>query len=498
MDGTVVTIRPVVPARLARLRLAALCAAALLLGGCTSVRDYLGNGLKVGPRYGRPAAPVEQDWIDVHDQHLGGDSRELSRWWSVFNDPVLDALVADSARQNLTLREAGFRVLQARAARNITVGGFFPQTQSFGGDYTRATLSKARANTSFLPTRTFDQWDTGFNLAWELDFWGRYRRAIEAADADLDASVEGYDAVLVTLLGDVAQSYVELRTAQRQLALAQANVELQHETLTLADARFRGGQSSELDRDQAQSNLSQTEALVPLYESHARQAANQLCILMGLAPFELEARLGPAPIPQPPAQVALGMPAQLLGRRPDIRAAERRAAAQCARIGVAQSELYPHIALTGTVGYASQNLNQLLTGRAFAGTVGPSFQWNVLNYGRLRNNVRLQDARFQELVTTYQQAVLSAQGEVENGIIEYIKAHDRVAALAEGVAATQRAVQLSLVQYKGGITDFNRVALLQQNLVTQQDRLALAQGEMAGALIKVYRALGGGWEIRMQ
>ncbi len=472
-------------------------AATLVTSGCTSFREYRANRHKVGPNYLRPDAPVESEWIDSADRRIASESTDMSHWWSMFNDPVLDGLIDESTAQNLTLREAGFRVLQARAQRNIQAGNLFPQRQTMSGGYSRNEISKLNTNTSFIPTRFFSQHEVGFNLSWELDFWGRFRRSVEAAEAELDATVEGYDAVLVTLQGDIAETYVEVRTIQRQLTLVRANVKLQQQTLDLTEARAKAGLTSELDLAQAQSNLSQTQALIPLFEAELRLATNLLCVLLGTPPVAIEERLGSAPIPTAPDRIAVGIPAELLSRRPDIRRAEREAAAQSARIGIATADLYPRISINGTIGSSAALFSNLLQDRSFYGNVGPAYQWNILNYGRLKNNIRLQDARFQELVATYQQAVLKAEEEAENGLVRFLKAQERAAALATSVQASEKAVELALTQYKGGLVDFNRVALLELNLVQQQDLQAQAQGNIARGLIDLYRALGGGWEHRL-
>jgi len=389
-------------------------------------------------------------------------------------------------------------VLEARAARAIAAGNFFPQTQDAAGAYSRSAVSALNANTSFIQQRFANQWDIGFNLAWELDFWGRFRRAIEAADADLDASVEDYDDVLVTLLGDVASTYVRIRTIERQLVLVQTNIQLQRDTLVIADARFRGGQVSELDVDQARSNLAQTEALVPQFEIQLRQANNQLCILLGIPPEDLVRTIGAGAIPAAPPEVAVGVPADLLVERPDVRRAERLVAGQSARVGVAVSELYPHIAVTGTVGFSAAQFNDLFQNRSQQGSIGPSFQWNLLNYGRLLNNIRLHDARLAELIVAYQSTVLQANKEVEDALVVFLRSQQRARSLAVSVDAAQRAANIAVAQYKAGIIDFNRVALIEQNLVSQQDLLAQTQGQIAVGLVDTYRALGGGWQIRLE
>ncbi len=466
-------------------------------GGCTTFSEYVHNGFKVGPNYQRPAAPVATDWIDSDDQRIRKQEDDLSHWWSVLDDPALDALVADAYRQNLTLRDAGFRILQARALLGVSIGNFFPQTQYAYGDALRDAYSQKAANRSYLTQRFFNQWDLGFGLAWELDFWGRFRRAIEAADADLNASVEYYDDVLVTLLGDVATAYVNIRIYEQQIMLTRANVELQRETLKLVKARFEGGQVSELDVDQAQSLLSQTEAQIPVLEISLRTANNQLCVLMGRPMVNLEPQIGPENIPTAPTDVIVGIPADLLRRRPDVRVAERMAAGQAARIGVAVSDWYPHISIVGTLDYQAQDFQHLFSGRAIQGDVGPSFQWNILNYGRILNNVRATDALFQQLVVDYQQTVLVAQQEAENGLITFVKSQEQAKDLMESVVAAQNAVIIALAQYKAGMIDFNRVALLEQNLVTYQNQQAQARGNIALGLVQTYRALGGGWSMRL-
>jgi NodT family efflux transporter outer membrane factor (OMF) lipoprotein len=470
--------------------------AAQLLTGCTSARDYIRNGFKVGPNYGRPPAAVAPDWLDAKDPRVRKDREDLSQWWAIFKDTNLDTLIQTAYRQNLTLREAGFRVLQARAQLGIAVGEFFPQSQTANGGFIHTQRSRQVENIPAAIPTTFSQWDLGFSLAWELDIWGQFRRAIEAADDNLDASVEGYDFVLVTLLADVATYYVQLRTLEQQLAYLRANVVLQRESLSIAQAQFKGGQVTELDPDQAQSLLSQTESEIPAVEAAIRQTANQLCILLGIPPEHLREKLGEAPIPKTPTDVAVGIPADLLRRRPDVRRDERLAAAQCAAIGIAEADFYPAVTILGTIGYSADQFGSLFNAKSFRGTIGPSFQWNILNYGRILNNVRQQDAKFQELVAHYQNTVLQANAEVENGLATFLNSQEQAKDLAQSVTAAEKAVKVAIAQYKGGQVDYNRVSTLEQNLVQYQSQLAQANGQIAQGLIQVYRALGGGWQIR--
>jgi NodT family efflux transporter outer membrane factor (OMF) lipoprotein len=491
--------------------LALLVTAVVLSGCCTPWREYVRNGFKVGPNYGKPPAPVAKDWIDAGDRRVRTESDDLSKWWTVFNDPVLDSLICSAYRQNLTLRVAGMRVLEARAQLATAVGNIFPQTQTATGDFKWNGLSLETAN-NFLQfsvppgglagvtfpafKRWYGQWDLGFNLSWELDFWGRLRRAIEAGSASLDASVENYDDVLVTLLGQVATAYANLRITEQRIKYAQENVKLQRETLAIAEARFRNGTVTKLDVAQARSTLEQTQATIPELEISRRQFNNQLCVLLGIPPEELRAKLGPGPIPTAPVEAAVGIPADLLRRRPDVRKAERQAAAQSAQIGVAEAEFYPHFYINGTWQYSAEFFKNLWSSSALNGNIGPTFTWNILNYGRILNNVRLQEATFQELVAAYQSTVLSAAQDVENGLVTFLQAQQRTKFQAASVKDAEEAVQIAVAQYKAGIVDFTRVTQLQQNLVTQQDVLAQAQGEIATGLIQVYKALGGGWQIR--
>lgn len=456
-------------------------------------------GCKVGPEYGKPDAPFGNDWIDGENPRLVGQLEDPKSWWVVFGDQQLNALVERAASDNLTLKEAGMRVAEARYQRRITAGSLFPQQQSVYGQHNYRQLSQNNAN--FFPglaLREFDQVALGMDAAWELDFWGRFRRSVEAADAELNSSIERFDDAMVVLLAEVASTYIEIRTLERRLAYARENLDIQRGTLELVTRKFEGGAVSELDVAQSNVNVKQTEAAIPALEIAHRQACNRLCTLMGMPPVDLDQILGrTGVIPLPPEQVALGVPADLLRQRPDVRRIERQLAAQSARIGVAKSEFYPHISITGAIGVESKFGSTLFEKGSVAGYAGPSFRWNVLNYGRIKNNVLLQDAAFQRLAYTYQNSVLEANRQVEDALVSFIKTHDRIASLEEGVESAIKTVTISEVQYREGAIDFNRVFLLQTEKVRQQDQLAIAQGELARSLVAVYKGLGGGWQIRL-
>jgi NodT family efflux transporter outer membrane factor (OMF) lipoprotein len=474
--------------------LAALAVGALALGGCTSPMEYLRNGFKVGPQYTTPPAPVAEQWIDSNDVRLHTQTDDLSTWWAVFDDPTLDSLMVDAYRQNLTLREAGFRILAARAQYGIAFGNFFPQLQTMNGSYQRRVIQQIYGQ----------QWTYGFNMAWELDFWGRFRRAILSSEASLDASVFNYDDILVTLLGDVADAYVRIRTSQRRIQLLQNVIRVQQDVYNFITERLRAGFRgvTDLDKAQAESDLRQSQAQVEQLQIDLRQSENSLCTLLGIPAIDLSPRLNAAAktgIPIPPDYAVIGVPADLLRRRPDVRRAERLAAAQAEQIGIATSDLYPAFTISGSIGWQNASLHKLVEPGSFTGAVGPSFQWNLLNYGRLVNNIRLQDATFNALVTNYQNTVVQASADVENGIVTFLRAQKRARLLSESVDAAYRALAVIVGQYEAGLAgvDFNRYAVILQSLVTQQDSWAQSQGQIGLGLIQVYRGLGGGWQIRL-
>ncbi len=470
----------------------------LSLSGCTSFEDYIHNGFKVGPNYCPPPAPVARHWIDEVDIQAT-PCQDISCWWALFHDATLDRLIVCSYRQNLTLREAAFRILQARATLGISKGEIFPQTQTATGGYQRLSQSQNTVRGPLLGAPFYDQWNSGFNLAWEIDFWGRLRRAIASADAQLDASVADYDQVLVTLLGDVASNYVEIRTDQERLRYLRQNVTILELVLKWTKRREAVGfRTTPLDVHQTESNLEQAVSGIPLLEMDMGIAEDRLCTLLGMPPVDIRNMLGEDIIPRAPPELAIGIPADLLRRRPDVRRAERLAAAQSEQIGIAQADLYPAFTISGTLGWQSQSFCNLFAPGSLNSNVGPSFQWNLLNYGRIANNVRLQDAKFREQVITYQQTVLQAAQEAEDGLVTFLQAQERTRHLEKSVSAASAAVKDMFLPTAIGQPgfDFNRFALIEQNRVTQQDLLAQSRGQIAQGLILTYRALGGGWEIR--
>ena len=470
----------------------------------------LSAGCAVGPDYTRPEVPVMDEWIEARNSALRSEPAELARWWKRFNDPVLDALMEKAFRQNLTLRIAGIRILEARARLGILAGNSYPQLQQLRGEYAGSSLSENDPNTTPDLDSHFATGSIGFDAAWELDFWGRFRRSVESGVWNLEASIADYDDILVSLMGEVARTYVLVRTLETRLAIARENVSLQESSLQIARVRFDAGDVTELDVAQARSLLAETQASVPRLEDQLRQAKNALAVLLGLLPREIEPLLAESgAIPAAPENVAISVPAELLRRRPDIRLAESRMAEQCALIGVAKADLFPRFSLFGTIGLSGSDaavtaagfpggstLSDLWDSDSLEYSGGLGFAWDIFNYGRIRNRVRVQDARFQQLFVGYRDTVLRAAQETEDSLSAFLRSREEVVFLDESASAARRSVQLSMIQYREGLVDYQRVIDSQRFQARAEDVLTAAQGDVVLNLIATYKALGGGWEGR--
>jgi len=477
---------------MALLPLAALVC--LLASGCGLV-NWVKNGFKVGPNYVEPEVAAAAQWIDFKDPRVKSEEVDLSRWWGVFKDPVLDSLMKRMSEQNLTLRATAERIAGSQARRKVAVGFLLPQSQEAFGSFSYNSLSSKTANRSF--DDSFTNWNAGFSAAWELDFWGRFRRGIESADAELEAAIAGYDDALVILYAEVATNYVLYRVFQERLALTRANVEVQRRSYELARDKNTAGAVTERDVQEARQILEQTRARIPELEIGLRQTNNALCLLLGLPPQDLSEILGAeGKIPVVAPEISVGIPADLIRRRPDVRRAERLAAAQSALIGIAESDLYPRFSILGTIGFQAENFANLFNSDALTGSIGPSIQWNILHYGRLLNNIRAQEAGFRDLALVYQEAVLRAGKEAEDAIVAFLKAHEKAAFLAESARAAERTVEITNEQYEQGEVDFTPLFIFLAAEADQEDQLAAARGEIALNLIALYRSLGGGWRVR--
>lgn len=499
--------------RASRLRcgllLAALAGATLVNSGCvtTGLMDYVHNGFKVGPNYCKPPAPVAEEWIQAKDPRTQGPPPRDGDWWEVFQDPMLNSLIVRAYQQNPGLRSVGTRVLQARAVQAIAVGNVFPQSQQAVGLYSHGTFAGNSAHIDF----------TGFNLTWELDFWGKYRRQIESANAALDVTVENYDDALVTLLADVATNYVEYRIAQQRIKIAQDNLRIQQKLVAVVEQQQKVGTAAEIDMRQLRTLMKQTESSIPALRITQGLANDRLCILLGEPPHDLAPELGPGPdlgslpMPMTPQSVAAGIPADLLRRRPDIRSAERLVAAQSPQIGAAEANLYPSVSIGTILGYldVSQVSLPAITGpvaiaspqvpnNGFLGLFNPQFSWNILNYGRLANNVHLHQARTQELIAAYQNRVLVAAQEVQSALRGFLDSQEQAGALSGSATDAAAAAKIGEDLFNQVKADANRLFILENTRLQTQDQLAVAQGNIALNLISVYRSLGGGWELRTQ
>ncbi len=473
-----------------------LCSFSVLVSGC-SLEQWVHNGFKVGPNYEEPPAVIiAENWIDADTSNLNSAPPTHPDWWAGLNDPILNHLVQSAYAQNLSLREAGWRVLQARAQRDIAAGNLFPQTQQGFGEFDR--ILESRNVAAPVPLRSFDQWSNGFNLSWELDVWGRFRRAIDSADANLEASVDDYDAILISLIAEVATAYVEYRTFELRLEYARKNVDIQERSLKLTQEKADAGQTGFASVHMSKSSLETTRAAIPSLQIGLRQASNRLCTLLGVETQDLTGYLGKANIPAPPSNVAVGIPIDLLRRRPDIRASERAIASQSEQIGIAESDLYPHFSINGEIALESERISDLFSSASSAGSLSPAFRWNLLNYGRIINNIELQGYGLEELIASYQNTVLTANQEVEDALVAYRKNQERVKFLKAATEETAEALRLVTISFKEGEISFTGVFVLQGQLTSRQDEYAASQGDVMTSLINLYKALGGGWEIREQ
>ncbi|HEY1435328.1 MAG TPA: TolC family protein [Thermoanaerobaculia bacterium] len=455
----------------------------------------LASGCLVGPNYTTPKSDVAPQWLPSPAASPKPLNAADAYWWKLFDDPVLDGLVEAAYQNNLTLQIAGVRVLEARAQLNKSIGNLFPQQQGLSG-----AINWSQVNTPLTVNKADD--NLLFAASWEIDVWGKIRRGIESDRATYLGTLASYDDALVTVIADVATSYVNIRTAEERLRVASKNVETQKESLRVASVQFKYGETSELDVKQASTLLAQTRAQIPALENTLRQAKDGLALLLGETPDLVDARLtGPSQIPVAPAEATVGIPKDLLRRRPDVRAAGLRAASQSALIGVAVASMYPSFSLTGAFGFASTNLassslSDLFTWQSRVAQAGASFFFPIFNYGRLINQVRVQDAQFEEAVLAYQNAVLSAQREVEDGLSAFETSRQALENLETASAASSRTTELSMLQYKAGETTYTTVLTSEQSELTIEDSAASTKGNVALGLISVYRALGGGWELR--
>ncbi len=472
----------------ASLKVLLLCLSAfLLLSGCV-----------VGPDYHPPKTEAPAQWTSPL---AGGETNHpasLAEWWKHFGDTNLDAFITLAVRSNLDLRMAEARVRQARAERSVAAGGLWPSVNG-SASYTRnrygANQFPPLSGFGFDIPLDYDLYNAGFDAAWELDVFGGTRRAVETATAELGAAEFDWRGVLVSLLAEVARNYVEARGYQQQLAIARHNIEVQTEILSLTRNRYQHGLSSDLDVQQATALLSTTEAQVPSLETGFQQAVHHLAVLLGQAPGALwHSMSAQESIPATPPVVPVGLPSDLLCRRPDIQHAERELAAATSRIGVAKADLFPKFSLTGVVGLQSTSSANWFDYASRYWSAGPTVQWNLFQAGRIRANIRVQNARQEQALDAYQKAVLVALEDTENALVAYAKEQVRRQSLLRSVEANRQALDLANQLYRSGLADFLRVLDSERSLYAAEDALVLSDRTVSANLIALYKALGGGWE----
>jgi NodT family efflux transporter outer membrane factor (OMF) lipoprotein len=445
----------------------------------------------VGPDYEPPRETTAERWNALPADFT--TQGKIERWWEGFGDEKLTALIARAVAGNLDLREAAARVDETRALYRATTAEFYPEVDA-QGDLSRLRQSENGVFPGGGDAVTL--YDVGIAASWEVDLFGRIRRAAEAAGARVEFSEEDRRDVLVTLCAEVARSYVNVRTLQRRLTAARANLASQGRVAELTRIRREGGIASSLDVAQAESVLANTKTTLPPLETFLDQEMNRLSVLLGEQPGSLRAELSPeAPVPAPPAVVGVVFPADVVRWRPDIRRAERDLASQTALVGVAEADLYPRLTLLGSFGFSATEAGELFTSASRTYSFGPAVRWDVFSGGQLRALVKSQEARVGQALARYEQAVLLAFEEVEDALIAFDRLRVEREAVAEAVRAAGLALDLSTALYKDGVADFQNVLDAQRTVLQFDDGLARVEGALVQSLIQLYRALGGGWEV---
>ncbi len=479
----------------------------LVLSGCT----------KLGPDFmGIKNPPIPEKWkheSKKSDQHI-------TQWWKTFNDPTLNSLVEKAYAQNLDIQSAGLRIIQARAVLGISEGLTFPQVQTLSGN-----AAAVRSN-----GENFEVAGINFDMGWEMDIWGKYARGIESSEANLYASVASYHNIMVSVISEVARNYINYRTAEERVAYAKRNVIIQERVTEMTEVQFNSGNVSELDMQQSRSQLYNTRAAIHAIEITKVKARNAIALLLGTDIINvakvltskkqkysdpagkyigqkkrgvMQIKAGSSDllnvdmIPLPHLNPYNKIDAELLTRRPDIKVAEYRVRSDSALIGATMAELYPSFSLFGNIGLNSNNAtgSWVSGSNALGITIGPAFSWNIFQYGRIKNQIRLQDAIFEESLVNYNKSVLSAVSEVSNALQGYVLTEKQQHENRKAVDATVRAFNISVIQYNDGLVSYQRLLTTVEKLTSTQDRYASIKGNLATQAISLYKALGGGWQI---
>jgi len=460
--------------------------ATMFVSGCVVGPDYEAGKIKTGDVWHQKL---------VEGLTIGDDS--AVGWWEMLDDEILNGLIADAKVNNHNLEVAYWRVRQARASRDFTTGKYYPEIDALGS-YTRARKSDnatAPPPAGRKSNDPFNLHSAGFDAVWEIDIWGQNRRAVESAQASLEAQIESYHDVLISLYAEVARNYVQMRTAQTRLTYAYENIRAQKGSLELTKSRYKAELTTELDVEQATLNLANTESQVPVLLSEEKTSINRICVLLGKGPGQLYEKLSAAgPIPALPSEINMTLPADILRQRPDIRKAERALASQNAKIGVAEAELYPTFTLNGNIGLSALDFSDM--GRLSSNTYGfgPSIKWNVFDGDRIKNSIRIEEAKTKQSYFEYENTVLLALEEVENSMTDYVQEIERRRLLEKSAQSGRRSAKMVQSLYKSGLTDFQNVLDMQRTLSQLEDQLAQSQGTVIENLIRIYKAIGGGWD----
>jgi NodT family efflux transporter outer membrane factor (OMF) lipoprotein len=458
-----------------------LLAGLLCVGGC----------MTVGPDYRRPETKTPAAWsADLNDGLTATQpaAETLSRWWTRLDDPVLSDLMEQARTNNLDIRQAEARLREARAQRGVAKADLFPTVEASG------SASRNRSSEMNGESTTSDLFKNGLDASWELDLFGKKRRALEAADATLQASQEDLSDVMVSLFAEVALSYIDVREYQLRLSLTESNIAARVETYDITRWRREAGLTTQLDVEQARLSLEQARADVPALKTSLEEAKHRLAVLLGQTPGALKEVLAePRPIPVPPVEMAVGVPADVLRQRPDVRRAERKLAAQTAQIGVAKASRYPSFSLLGSIGLESLTWGDLYSSGARTAQGAVNAAWTLFDFGRIRRNIEVQTALQEEALSLYESTILTALEDVENALVAYANEQTRRKSLAEAAQAGQTGFELARDQYSSGLVDFQTVLDMQRSLLTVQDQLAASDGKVTADLIRLYKALGGGW-----
>lgn len=440
----------------------------------------------VGPNYVVPTPALPEKWQNSPENQQPLNPKVLSSWWTTFNDPLLSQLIERCINGNFDLKKALARISEARGQRNISQTDYFPMINSSGATGENYSGSSDKRN---------GRYSLGLDASWEIDIFGRIARSVESSQAAMEATEASYQNVIVSLVAEVGLNYVQMRTLQTRLNIAEHNLAAQDNLYNLTDWRWQAGLGSKLDAEQALTSVEQTRAQIPSLKNQIAQNQHQLALLLGVAPASLNAQLNKVqPIPSTSLKIAIGVPADVLRQRPDIRQAERELAAQTAQIGVATAAMYPKLALSGSIGLEAIKASNLFTAAGLVDSVLGRLTFPIFNAGAIRQNIEVQNAKQEQALANYESVVLTALKDVENALVGLVQEQQRLQDLNLAMQASERAMELAQNQFKSGLIDFQNVQQTQRSLLSLQDQYASSQGQITTYMISLYKALGGGWK----